>query len=114
MRRSFLLLLVATLATAMLAAGAAGPAFAADRGGPVNFGNDGPVDFGDGGPVDFGDDSPVDFGENDGESGLFAQNAACEPPNRSMTTYEPNRYAWVDGPYFGMTSGSWYGCGREK
>ncbi len=106
MRRSLLLLLVSTLATVLLAAGAATPAFAADR--------DGPVDFGKDGPVDFGNDGPVEFGENDGESRLLAQNVACQPPNRSITTYSPDRYVWVDGPYFSMAGGFWYGCGREK
>ena len=67
MRRSLLLLFVSTLATVLLAAGATTPAFAADSDGPV----------------DYGDDGPVDFGENDAESRLFAQNVACQPPNRS-------------------------------
>ena len=98
MRCSLLLLLVSTLAIALLAAGAATPAFAADSDGPV----------------DFGDDGPVDFGENDAESRLFAQNVACQPPNRSKTTYSPDRYVWVDGPYFVRTGGFWHGCGRDK
>ena len=85
------------MATAMHAAGAAGPAFAADRGGPVDFGNDG----------------PVDFGENDGESALFA-GPGCEPPNRLIATWEPDRYVWVWGPQHNLARGYWEGCGREK
>jgi hypothetical protein len=62
---------------------------------------------------DFSDHGFVDFGENDGESALFA-GPGCEPPNRLIATWEPDRYVWVWGPQRNLARGYWEGCGREK
>ncbi len=62
---------------------------------------------------DFFDHGFVDFGENDGEDALFVV-PGCEPPNRLIATWEPDRYVWVRRPERNLARGYWEGCGREK
>ena len=62
---------------------------------------------------DFFDHGFMDFGENDGEDALFVV-PGCEPPNRLIATWEPDRYVWVRGPERNLARGYWEGCGREK